>query len=130
MMILLDTHVWDTVWDTARLDPPGALCECALMRTTLEIPDAVFKKTKLKAVHEGVPLKVVVTRALEREVGGDSDGEANDAAIEEALAPQLRFLAMTREEQKKALLEETRWLAGFYRQHPEEVIPDVFDHAS
>ena len=38
------------------------------MRTTLDIPDVVFKKAKLKAVHEGVTLKVVVTRALEREV--------------------------------------------------------------
>jgi hypothetical protein len=38
------------------------------MRTTLDIPDAVFKRAKLKAVHEGIPLKVVVIRALEREV--------------------------------------------------------------
>ena len=29
-----------------------------------------FKKTKLKAVQEGVPLKVVITRALQREVDG------------------------------------------------------------
>ena len=38
------------------------------MRTTLDIPDATFKKAKLKAVHEGVSFKVVVIRALEREV--------------------------------------------------------------
>lgn len=38
------------------------------MRTTLDIPDDLFKMTKLKAVQEGVALKVVVTRALEREV--------------------------------------------------------------
>ena len=38
------------------------------MRTTQDIPDELFKKTKLKAVQEGVSLKVVVTRALEREV--------------------------------------------------------------
>ena len=38
------------------------------MRTTLDIPDAVFKKAKLKAVHEGISLKAVVTRALEREL--------------------------------------------------------------
>lgn len=99
------------------------------MRTTLEIPDAVFKKAKLKAVHEGVPLKVVVTRALEREVRGGIAGTPRDAEIEKALAPQLRFLAMTREEQKKALLEETRWLAEFYRKHPAEVLPEVFDRA-
>lgn len=38
------------------------------MRTTLDIPDELFKQAKLKAVHEGVSLKVVFTRALEREV--------------------------------------------------------------
>lgn len=38
------------------------------MRTTVEIPDEVFKKAKLQAVHEGVALKDVITRALEREL--------------------------------------------------------------
>lgn len=38
------------------------------MRTTLDLPDELFKKAKLKAVGEGVPLKVIVTRALEKEV--------------------------------------------------------------
>ena len=37
------------------------------MRTTLDIPDAIFKKAKLMAVQEGVALKVVI-RALGREV--------------------------------------------------------------
>ena len=40
------------------------------MRTTLDLPDDLFKKAKLQAVHEGVALKVVVTRALERGLGG------------------------------------------------------------
>jgi len=42
------------------------------MRTTLDIPDATFKKAKLKAVHEGVAFKVVVIRALEREVASSA----------------------------------------------------------
>lgn len=37
------------------------------MRTTLEIPDEIFKKAKLQAVHEGIALKEVITRALQRE---------------------------------------------------------------
>ena len=36
------------------------------MRTTLDLPDELFKHAKLAAVHEGVPLKVVIARALER----------------------------------------------------------------
>jgi hypothetical protein len=38
------------------------------MRTTLDLPDELFKKAKLKAVNEGVSLKVIFTRALEKEV--------------------------------------------------------------
>jgi hypothetical protein len=40
------------------------------MRTTLDIPDALFKQAKHKAVSEGVPLKTVVERALQKEVAG------------------------------------------------------------
>jgi hypothetical protein len=40
------------------------------MRTTLDIPDALFKQAKHKAVSEGVSLKTVVERALQKEVGG------------------------------------------------------------
>lgn len=47
------------------------------MRTTLDIPDNVFKMVKLKAVEEGISLKLVVTRALEREV---TLGRMNPAA--------------------------------------------------
>jgi hypothetical protein len=43
------------------------------MRTTLEIPDSLFKRAKLKAVQEGVPLKDIVNRALERDLA--SSGE-------------------------------------------------------
>lgn len=38
------------------------------MRTTLELPDALFKKAKLKAVHDGVAFKEVVARALRRDL--------------------------------------------------------------
>ena len=96
------------------------------MRTTLDIPDSVLKKTKLKAVHEGVPLMVVVTRALEREVGGES---ANDAGSEDALAPQLRFLAMNRADRARAFRKESKAMAKFYAEHPGEVLADFYDES-
>jgi len=43
------------------------------MRTTIDIPDTVFKRAKLKAVHEGVPLKDIVTRALERDLAAPAN---------------------------------------------------------
>jgi hypothetical protein len=97
------------------------------VRTTLDIPATVFKKTKLKAVQEGVPLKVVVTRALEREVGGGKAGAANGAGTEHALAPQLRFLAMNRAERAKAFRKESKAMARFYAEHPDEVLADFYD---
>jgi hypothetical protein len=97
------------------------------MRTTLDIPDEVFKKTKLKAVQEGVRLKDVVTRALEREVGGARARAAKEAAMEEAMAPQLLFLAMNRAQRAKAFLAESKAMARFYAAHPEEGLPDFYD---
>jgi hypothetical protein len=35
------------------------------MKTTLEIPDAVFRKAKAKAAEQGVPLRQFVTEAVE-----------------------------------------------------------------
>ncbi len=97
------------------------------MRTTIDIPDEVFKKTKLKAVHEGVPLKVVVIRALKREIGVRSARSETDAAIEDALAPQLRFLAMNRAERAKLFRDESKAMARFYAANPDEVLPDLDD---
>lgn len=38
------------------------------MRTTLELPDALFRELKAKAAHEGVTLKVLLRRAVEQEL--------------------------------------------------------------
>ena len=73
------------------------------MCATIEIPERIFKKTKIKANHEGVRLKVVETRALEREVGGARAG----ASKESAMTPQLRFLAMNRAQRAKSFLAES-----------------------
>ena len=42
------------------------------MRTTIELPDEILKKAKIRAVEEGISLKQLFTRALERELGGGS----------------------------------------------------------
>jgi hypothetical protein len=40
------------------------------MRTTIEIPDTLFRKTKATAALRGSTMKELVVRALEREVEG------------------------------------------------------------
>jgi len=56
------------------------------MRTTLDLPDGLFRKAKLQAVHEGIALKEVVTRALER---GLAAGKAPANAQRKARAKRL-----------------------------------------
>ena len=38
------------------------------MKTTLEIPDAVFRKAKAKAAEEGIPLRQFVTEAVQEKL--------------------------------------------------------------
>ena len=38
------------------------------MRTTIELPDHILKQAKIKAVEEGISLKKLFIRALEREL--------------------------------------------------------------
>ena len=69
----------------------AVLCEYAFMRTTLDIPDSVFKRAKLRAVHEGVSFKAIVNRALESALSAP----ANDAAAKRSRANRL-FAALDR----------------------------------
>jgi hypothetical protein len=43
------------------------LCEYVFMRTTIEIPDDLFRRAKATAALSGSTLKDLVIRALERE---------------------------------------------------------------
>ena len=38
------------------------------MKTTLEIPDAIFRKAKAKAAERGIPLRQFVTEAVEAQL--------------------------------------------------------------
>jgi hypothetical protein len=38
------------------------------MKTTLEIPDTVFRKAKAKAAEKGIPLRQFVTEAVEEKL--------------------------------------------------------------
>ena len=46
------------------------ICYYVIMRTTIELPDEILKKAKIKAVQEGISLKQLFTRALEKELDG------------------------------------------------------------
>lgn len=50
------------------------------MKTTLEIPDRLFRRAKARAAERGQPLKAFVTEALQEKLAGRSHGGASDGA--------------------------------------------------
>jgi hypothetical protein len=44
------------------------------MKTTLEIPDPVFRKAKAKAAERGIPLRQFVTEAVEEKLSRPATG--------------------------------------------------------
>ena len=44
------------------------LCEYGFMRTTIDLPDTLFRKTKATAALRGSTMKEIVIQALQREI--------------------------------------------------------------
>lgn len=49
------------------------------MRTTVEIPDALYRELKAKAALEGAPVKAVIVRAVRRELDPEPSGRRHTA---------------------------------------------------
>ena len=67
------------------------------MKTTLEIPDPVFRRAKTRAAQKGIPLRQFVTEAVEDRLLRDRDLAANRKTLRE-LSGGLRHL---KEENKR-----------------------------
>ena len=50
------------------------------MKTTLEIPDSVYRRAKAKAAERGQPLRAFVTEALQEKLSGRPASSAGDHA--------------------------------------------------
>jgi hypothetical protein len=46
-----------------------------MTKTTLEFPDLVLRRAKAKAAEEGIPLRQLVTEAVEARLNGQTAGE-------------------------------------------------------
>lgn len=57
------------------LDFDGGICFYAFMRTTIDIPDHLMKKAKIKAVREGITLKKLLINSLEKELADSFEGQ-------------------------------------------------------
>ena len=48
------------------MDHRAWLCYCVFMRTTIDIPDPLFRRVKTKAAMDGTSLKRLITRFIEQ----------------------------------------------------------------
>lgn len=50
------------------------------MRTTIDLPDELLKRAKIKAVQEGITLKQLFIQCIERELGGGGQQGASKSS--------------------------------------------------
>ena len=62
------------------------------MKTTLEMPDELFRRAKTTAAQRGQSLKQLVTVALERELAGPAPGASTSKRRQTEVAAFLREL--------------------------------------
>ena len=67
------------------------------MKTTLEIPDSLFRKAKAKAAHRGVTLREFVNEALREKLSSESKAAAGAPAWMKFFGAGKPFAASIRE---------------------------------
>jgi len=65
---ILETGMVGTQWGRNPFDGQSAECAYLWMRTTIELPDGLFRQVKTLAVQKGLTLKEFFTAAVERAV--------------------------------------------------------------
>jgi hypothetical protein len=65
------------------------LCEYVFMRTTIDLPDALFRRTKATAALRGSTMKELIVRAVEREIA--QQGSSKKAPARRVKLPLLHL---------------------------------------
>lgn len=82
------------------------------MRTTIEFPDALFRRAKLAAVERRITLRELVTEALERALDGGSSAACRMVEPPVAMTTASRVPALTNAEIATLLEAEDVLKAG------------------
>lgn len=61
------------------------------MKTTIDIPEALYKKAKIRAVETGQTLKQIVLTSLEKELNSHGEGRRRDGLLLGESKNQTRF---------------------------------------
>ena len=72
--------------DRDNLDRQEAGCKYAYMRTTIDLPDDLFRQAKARAASEGRKLKELFTDYVERGLATDREGEMS-SVVEKRRSP-------------------------------------------
>lgn len=83
------------------------------MKTTLEIPDAIFRRAKAKAAEQGIPLRQFVTEAVEDKIKEQSS---------QGRKPWLKHFGKL-----KHLKKETARINRVIEQTFEKIDPEMWD---
>jgi len=68
------------------LDVSVCLCECEFMRTTIDLPEELFREAKMRAVEQGTTLKNLMTQCI-RSGLRDQSAEAPSVTSRRPLPP-------------------------------------------
>jgi hypothetical protein len=82
------------------------------MKTTLEIPDAIFRRAKSRAAEQGIPLRQFVTEAVAARLQNTSPSEAR---------PWMKHFGKL-----KALRKETRRINKLIEDASEKIDPEMW----
>ena len=82
------------------------------MKTTLEIPDATFRRAKSKAAERGIPMRQFITEAVEEKLKAPTTGEAQ---------PWIKHIGKL-----KHLRKETRRVSKLIEETFERVDPEIW----
>jgi hypothetical protein len=83
------------------------------VKTTLEIPDGIFRRAKSKAAEQGIPLRQFVTEAVEDKLKGASAGGQK---------PWMKHLGKL-----KDLRKETERINRIIDESFEQIDPEMWD---
>lgn len=74
-LVVLSVAIWRMAYcDDGAGVRCAYLCQYGFMRTTVEIPDALFRRTKAAAALRGSSLKDLIVQAIEKEVSSPGPG--------------------------------------------------------
>ena len=82
------------------------------MKTTLEIPDVIFRRAKSKAAEQGIPLRQFVTEAVAARLQSASAHEPK---------PWMKYFGKL-----KGLRKETRRVNKIIEEASEQIDPDMW----